>query len=149
MCAATPLAAWRVQVVLVELLRLMLESEPPVEEHDQYRPLPRAIRPVLMTEGTDDGCRVEPVGEHRQRAGQRWHCPRTVATASMFSMSTDPGSRDGAVPLEPVADSDSNADASPPAFPDQTYEQIHVRAMARPAVIVDEWQQARDDFLRG
>jgi hypothetical protein len=62
----------------------------------------------------------------------------------MRSMSTKPGAQDGAVPPEAAADSDGNADASPPALPEQIYEQ----AMARLAAIIDEWQKARD-ALRG
>ena len=60
-------------------------------------------------------------------------------------MSTKPGPPDGAVPPETAADSDATADASPPALPEQIYEQ----AMARLAVIIDEWQKARDGLLRG
>ena len=68
----------------------------------------------------------------------------------MRRMSTKPGARDGAVPPEAAADSASNAeasnaDASPPALPEQIYEQ----AMARLAVIIDEWQKARGALLRG
>ena len=59
-------------------------------------------------------------------------------------MSTKPGTQDEAVPPETAADSDGNADASLPAFPEQIYEQ----ATARLAVIIDEWQKARD-ALRG
>jgi hypothetical protein len=60
-------------------------------------------------------------------------------------MSTKSGAQDGAVAPEAAADSDGNADASPPAFPEQIYEQ----AMARLAVMTDEWQKARDACLRG
>ena len=63
----------------------------------------------------------------------------------MRSMSTKPGTRDGAVPPEAAADSDSNAEAAPPASSEQIYEQ----AMARLAVIIDEWQKARGALLRG
>jgi hypothetical protein len=49
------------------------------------------------------------------------------------------------VPPEAAADADGNADASPPAFPEQIYEQ----AMARLAVIMDQWQKARGACLRG
>ena len=63
----------------------------------------------------------------------------------MPSMSTDPDARDGAVPSDAAADPDGNADASPPAFPEQIYEQ----AMARLAVIMDQWQKARGACLRG
>ena len=63
----------------------------------------------------------------------------------MRRMSTKPGAPDGAVPPAAAADSDGNADASPPALPEQIYEQ----AMARLAAIIDEWQQARDALLRG
>ena len=59
-------------------------------------------------------------------------------------MNTTPGARDGAVPPEPAADSDGNADASPPALPEQIYEQ----ATARLAAIIDEWQKGRDACLR-
>ena len=62
----------------------------------------------------------------------------------MLSMSTKPAARDGAVPPEAAADSAGNADASPPAFPEQIYQQ----ATARLAVIIDEWQQGRDACLR-
>jgi hypothetical protein len=64
--------------------------------------------------------------------------------ASMCSMSTDPGGRDGAVPPQAAADSDGNAGTFPPAFPGQMYE----RAMARLADIIDEWHRARDALLR-
>jgi hypothetical protein len=63
----------------------------------------------------------------------------------MGGMSTDPGSPDGAMPPETTADSEGTADASPPALPEQIYEQ----ATARLAAIIDEWQQARDALLRG
>ena len=63
----------------------------------------------------------------------------------MRSMSTKPGTREGAVPPAAAADSASNAEASPPALPEQIYEQ----AMARLAVISDEWQKARGALLRG
>ena len=46
---------------------------------------------------------------------------------------------------ETAADSDGNAEASPPALPEQIYEE----ATARLAVIIDEWQKARDACLRG
>jgi hypothetical protein len=60
-------------------------------------------------------------------------------------MSTKPGTQDGAVPPEAAADAAGTADASPPAFPEQIYEQ----AMVRLAAIIDEWQKARDALLRG
>jgi hypothetical protein len=63
----------------------------------------------------------------------------------MCGMSTNPGAQDGAVPPNETADSEGNADASPPALPEQIYEQ----ATARLAVIIGEWQQARDALLRG
>ena len=63
----------------------------------------------------------------------------------MRRMSTKPGARDGAVPPAAAADSAGNADAAPPASPEQIYEQ----AMARLAVIIDEWQKARGALLRG
>jgi hypothetical protein len=59
-------------------------------------------------------------------------------------VSTKPGTQDGAVPPEAAADSAGNADAAPPALPEQIYEQ----ATARLAAIIDEWQKARD-ALRG
>jgi hypothetical protein len=62
----------------------------------------------------------------------------------MPSMSTDPDARDGAVPPDAAADAAGDADASPPASPEQIYEQ----AMARLAVITEEWQKARDALLR-
>jgi hypothetical protein len=63
----------------------------------------------------------------------------------MRRMSTKPGARDGAVPPEAAADPAGNAEVSPPAFPEQIYQQ----ATARLAVIIDEWQKARDACLRG
>ena len=63
----------------------------------------------------------------------------------MRKVSTKPGTQDGAVPPEAAADSAGNAEAAPPAFPEQIYEQ----AMARLAVISDEWQKARGALLRG
>ncbi len=63
----------------------------------------------------------------------------------MRSMSTTPGARDGAVPPEAAADPAGKAEVSPPAFPEQIYQQ----ATARLAVIIDEWQEARGALLRG
>ncbi len=60
-------------------------------------------------------------------------------------MSTKPGARDGAVPPQAAAHADGNADASPSASPEQIYQQ----ATARLAVIIDQWQKARDALLRG
>ena len=60
-------------------------------------------------------------------------------------MSTKPVAQDGAVPPAAAADSAGNADASPPALPEQIYEQ----ATARLAGIIDEWHRARDALLRG
>ena len=60
-------------------------------------------------------------------------------------MSTKPGAQDGAVPPAAAADPAGNAEVSPPAFPEQIYEQ----AMARLAAIIEEWQKARDACLRG
>ena len=74
------------------------------------------------------------------------HCyRRAAAAASIRRMSTKLGTPDGAVAPEAAADSDGNAEASPPALPEQIYEQ----AMARLAVIIDEWQKARGALLRG
>ncbi|SFU08832.1 hypothetical protein SAMN05660657_05566 [Geodermatophilus amargosae] len=63
----------------------------------------------------------------------------------MPSMSTELGAQDGAVPPDATADSPGNADGSPSALPGKIYEQ----ATARLAVIIGEWQQARDALLRG
>ena len=63
----------------------------------------------------------------------------------MRKVSTKPGTQDGAVPPEAAADSTGNAAAAPPASSEQIYEQ----AMARLAVIIDEWQKARGALLRG
>ena len=61
----------------------------------------------------------------------------------MCSMRTDSGAQDGAVP--PAAASDErNAEASPPASPEQIYKQVMVHL----AVITEEWQKARDALLR-
>ena len=62
----------------------------------------------------------------------------------MRRMSTKPGAQDEAVPPEAAADPAGNAEVAPPAFPEQIYEQ----ATARLAVIIDEWQKARDACLR-
>ncbi len=62
----------------------------------------------------------------------------------MRRMRTKPGAPDGAVPPETAADSAGTADASPPA----SLEQIYQQATARLAVIIDEWQKARDACLR-
>jgi hypothetical protein len=63
----------------------------------------------------------------------------------MPSMSTDPGAQDRAAPPEAAPAADGNAEASPPASPEQIYHDV----MARLAVITDQWQQARDALLRG
>jgi hypothetical protein len=47
------------------------------------------------------------------------------------------------VPPEAASDSDGNADVSPPASPEQSYEE----ALARLAGITEEWRQARDALL--
>ncbi len=60
-------------------------------------------------------------------------------------MSTKPGARDGAVPPEAAADPAGTAEVSPPV----SLEQIYQQATARLAVIIDEWQKARDALLRG
>jgi hypothetical protein len=62
----------------------------------------------------------------------------------MRSMSSKPGAQNGAVPPEAAAGAAGTADASPPAFPEQIYEQ----ATARLAAIIDEWQKGRDACLR-
>ena len=63
----------------------------------------------------------------------------------MRKVSTKPDAQDGAVPPAAAADSAGNAAAAPPASSEQIYEQ----AMARLAVIIDEWQKARGALLRG
>ncbi len=63
----------------------------------------------------------------------------------MPSMSTDPHIQDQAVPPGAAADAAGNADASPPASPEEIYEETMVRF----AVITEEWQKARDALLRG
>jgi hypothetical protein len=63
----------------------------------------------------------------------------------MRSMSTKPAAQDGAVPPQTPADPAGNAEVSPPALPEQIYEQATVRL----GVIIDEWQKARDALLRG
>ncbi len=57
--------------------------------------------------------------------------------------SSPAGEPDAAVPPEAASDSDGNADVSPPASPEQSYEE----AMARLAGITEEWRQARDALL--
>jgi hypothetical protein len=57
--------------------------------------------------------------------------------------SSPAGEPDAAVPPEAASDSDGNADASPPASAEQIYEE----AIARLAVITEEWQQAREALL--
>ena len=59
-------------------------------------------------------------------------------------MSTKPAAQDGAVPPQTPADIAGNANPSPPAFPEQIYEQ----ATARLAAIIEDWQKARDACLR-
>jgi hypothetical protein len=61
----------------------------------------------------------------------------------MPSMSTDPGGQDGTVPPEAPSDTDGTTETSPPASPDQMYEQTQVRL----ADITAQWQQARDTLL--
>ena len=61
----------------------------------------------------------------------------------MPSMSTDPHVQDGAVPPGAAADAAGDAEASPPASPEEIYEQ----AIARLAVIIEEWQKARGALL--
>ena len=63
----------------------------------------------------------------------------------MRKVSTKPGTQDGAVPPEAAAHPAGKAEVSPSAFPEQIYQQ----ATARLAVIIDEWQKARDACLRG
>ena len=63
----------------------------------------------------------------------------------MRKVSTKPDAQEGAVPPAAAADSAGKVEASPPALPEQIYEQ----AMARLAVIIDEWQKARGALLRG
>jgi len=63
----------------------------------------------------------------------------------MRKVSTKPDAHEEAVPPAAAADSAGNAAAAPPASSEQIYEQ----AMARLAVIIDEWQKARGALLRG
>jgi hypothetical protein len=60
-------------------------------------------------------------------------------------MGTDPGAPDGAAPPEVASNSDRTTEASPPAFPEQIYEET----MARLAAITEEWQRARDALRSG
>ena len=62
----------------------------------------------------------------------------------MPNMSTDPQVQDGAMPPDAAADSDGDADTSPPASPQKIYEETMVRF----AVITEEWQRAWDALLR-
>ena len=110
-------------------------------------PTPGAARPMLVTVGTGGSAAREarPVS-----TGAELHCDRTATAgvrrkASMRRMSTKPGTQNGAVPPETAADAAGTADASPPDFLEQIYEQ----ATARLAAIIDEWQKARDACLRG
>jgi hypothetical protein len=59
--------------------------------------------------------------------------------------SSPAGEPDAAVPPEAASDSDGNADASPPASPEEIYEETMIRF----AVITEEWQKARDALLGG
>lgn len=63
----------------------------------------------------------------------------------MRSVSTDPIAQDGAAPPGTAFHSDGTAEASPPAYPQQIYEET----MARLAAITDEWQKARDALRSG
>jgi hypothetical protein len=60
-------------------------------------------------------------------------------------MSTDPGGQDGVAPPEAASEAAGDAETSPPASPEQIYED----AMARLAVITDEWHKTRDAPLGG
>ena len=62
----------------------------------------------------------------------------------MRIVSTDPIAQNGAPP-ETASHSDGTAEASPPASPEQIYEET----MARLAAITDEWQKARDALRSG
>jgi hypothetical protein len=71
-----------------------------------------------------------------------------AADAHHRSMRTEPDPPDEAMPPAAAADAAGNAEAAPPASPEQIYpEQIYKEAMARHAVITDQWQQARDALL--
>jgi hypothetical protein len=63
---------------------------------------------------------------------------------SMCSMSTDSGAQDGAVPHAAASDARSE-EASPPASPEQIYEEVMVRL----GTITEEWQKARDALRSG
>ena len=140
---------WPVQVGLADLPRCAGVSQPLTEGSS----VPRTGR---CRAGVGDrgrgriGGASNPAGEHQGRAARRSHCYRRGAAAtSMRSMSTKSATQDGAVPPavppQTPADPAGNADASPPAFPEQIYEQ----ATARLAVIIEEWHKARDACLRG
>ena len=73
--------------------------------------------------------------------------PLQAAEVQHAGMSTDSTDQQEAAP--PTAASDdrtpkAEAEAAPPASPEQLYQQV----MARFAAITEEWQQARDAFLR-
>jgi hypothetical protein len=63
----------------------------------------------------------------------------------MPSMSTDPDAQDGTVSPETPSDTEGKTKASPPASPEQMYEETQ----ARLADITAQWQQARDTLLGG
>jgi hypothetical protein len=102
---------------------------------------------MLVTVGTGGSAAREarPVSTGVELHGDCTATAGVRAGASMRSMSTKPSAQDGPVPPEAAADAAGTADASPPAFPEQIYEQ----ATARLAAIIDQWQKARDACLRG
>jgi hypothetical protein len=63
----------------------------------------------------------------------------------MPSMSTDQGGQDRTVPPEAPSNTEGTTEASPPASPEQMYEETQVRL----ADITAQWQQARDTLLGG
>jgi hypothetical protein len=87
-----------------------------------------------------------PAGENGHRAAQRSLSRRIGRRKpTMPSMSTDPDAQDGTVPPETPSDTEGKTKASPPASPEQMYEETQ----ARLADITAQWQQARDTLLGG
>jgi hypothetical protein len=87
-----------------------------------------------------------PAGENGHRAAQRSLSRRIGRRKpTMPSMSTDPDAQDGTVPPETPSDTEGKTKASPPASPEQMYEETQVRL----ADITAQWQQARDTLLGG
>jgi len=84
-----------------------------------------------------------PAGENGHRAAQRSRSFRIGRRKP--TMSTDPDAQDGTVPTEAPSDTEGTTKASPPASPEQMYEETRVGL----ADITAQWQQARDTLLGG